>query len=68
MNVVSAVLQGSVSGQLLFLLSTSELFSILENKLIGYADDSTWMAVVVSPGVIVTIAECLIRSLGRVST
>ena len=28
---------------------TSELFSILENKLIGYADDSTLIAVVPSP-------------------
>ena len=33
--------QGSVLGLLLFLLYTSELFSILENMLIGYADDST---------------------------
>ena len=34
-NVVSGVHQGSVLGPLLFLLFTSELFSILENKLIG---------------------------------
>ena len=33
--------QGNVLDQLLFLLYTSELFSILKNKLIGYADDST---------------------------
>ena len=52
---------------LLFLLYTSELFSILENKLIGYDYDSTLMAVVPSPGIRVTEAESLIRGLGRVS-
>ena len=66
-NVVSGVLQGSALGPLLYLLYTSELFSILENKLIGYADDSTLMAVVPSPGVRVAVAESLIRNLGRVS-
>ena len=50
-NVVSGVQQGSVLGQLLFFLYTSELFSILENNLLGYADDSTLMAVVPSTGV-----------------
>ena len=59
--------QGSVLGQLLFLLYTSELFSILENKLIGYAHDSTLMAVVPSPGFRIAVAESLIRDLGRVS-
>ena len=41
-NVVSGVPQGCF-GPLLYLLYTSELFSILENKLICYADDSTLM-------------------------
>ena len=49
-KVVSGVQQGSVLGPLLLVLYTSELFSILENKLIGYADDSTLIAVVPSPG------------------
>ena len=59
--------QGSVLGPLLFLLYTSEFFSILENKLIGYADDSTLIAVVPFPGVRVAEAESLIRNLGRIS-
>ena len=66
-NVVSGMPPGSVLDPLLFLLYTSELFSILENKLIGYADDSILMAVVPSPGVRVAVAESLIRDLGRVS-
>ena len=47
-RVVSGVPHGHVLGPLLFFLYTSVLFSILENKLIGYADDSTLMAVVPS--------------------
>ena len=45
----------------------TELFSILENKLICYADDSTFMTVVPSLGIRVTVAESLICDLGRVS-
>ena len=66
-NVASGVPQGSVLGQLLFLLCTLELFSIWENKLIGYAKDSTLMAVVPSRGVSVAEAKFLIRDRGRVS-
>ena len=56
-NVVSGVQQGSVLGTLLFLLYTSELFSILENKLIGYADNFTLVAVVPSSGVRVAVTS-----------
>ena len=66
-DLVSGVPQGSIFGPLLFLLYTSELFYILENKLIGYADDSTLVAIVISKGVRVTVAESLIRDLGMVS-
>ena len=51
----------------MFLLYTSELFSILENKLIGYADDSTLIAVVPSPGLRVAVAESLCSDLVKVS-
>ena len=39
----------------------------MKNKLIGYAGDSTFMAVVSSPGAKVVGAESLICDLGRVS-
>ena len=42
--------QGSILGPKLFLLYTAELFFLVENKLYGYADNSTLMAVVPSPG------------------
>ena len=45
-NVVSGVPRGSVFGEQLFLIHTEELFSIFENKPYGYADDSTWVAIV----------------------
>ena len=53
-------------GAFLFFLSLRSFFSILENQLIGYADDSTLKAVVPSTGVRGTVAESLIRDL-RVS-
>ena len=67
LNVVSGVPLDSVLGPFLFLLYTSEPFSLLENQLIGYADDFTLMAVVPSPCLRVTVAESQIRDLGRVS-
>ena len=66
-DVVSRMPQGSVLGPLLFLLYTSELYSILENKLICYADEPTLMAVVPSPGIRITVSEPLKRNPIKVS-
>ena len=59
--------QGSVLCPQLFLLYTAELFSIVENKLCGYADGSTLVAVVPSPGERVAVSESMNRDLNRVS-
>ena len=66
-NVVSGVPQGSVLGLQLFLLYTAKLFSIVDNKLYGYTDDSTLVAVVPSPGERVAVSESMKRDLNRVS-
>ena len=50
-NIVSGMLQGSVFGPVVVLLNISQFLSVLENKLIGYTNDSTLMAVVPFLGV-----------------
>ena len=57
-NVVSGVPQGSAFGPQLFFLYTAGLFSIVENKLDGYADDSNLVAVVPSPAETVAVIVC----------
>ena len=64
---LSGVPQGSVLGPQLSLLYTTELFSIVENKLYDYADDSTLMVVVPSPGERVAVSESMNHDLNRVS-
>ena len=44
--IISSVPQRSVLGPLLFILYTSEMFELFENRLFAYADDSTLLAVV----------------------
>ena len=39
--IVSGMPQGSVLGPLLFILFTSEMFDLVEDRLYAYADDST---------------------------
>ena len=65
-NVVSGVPQGSVLGPQLFLLYTAELFSIVENKLYGYADDFTLVAVETSPCERVAVSEFIVIKTGLV--
>ena len=66
-NMVAGVLQGSVLGQQLLLLYTAEFFSVVENKLNGYANDSTLVAVVPLPGERVAVSESMNRDLNMVS-
>ena len=67
-NIMSGVLWGSFLGQFLFHLYTSQRFTILENKLIGYADNSTLIVICcVISGVRATVAKSLYRDLGKFS-
>ena len=47
--IVSGVPRGSVLGLLLFILYTSEIFELVENRLYAYADDFTLLAVARKP-------------------
>ena len=46
---ISGVPQGSVFGHLMFILYTSEMYELVENRLYAYANDSTLLAVVRKP-------------------
>ena len=50
-------------GSHLFLLNSLELFSMLENRLIGYGDDNTLIAVGLSPGT-VFLEQCFSNLFG----
>ena len=65
-GIVSGVPQGSVLGPLLFLLYTGDLPRLLENKLVGYADDSTLMAYVARPADRPAVTASINRDLVRI--
>ena len=48
-DVVSGVPQGSILETLLFILYTTELFHIVENHMVGYADVATICTVIPRP-------------------
>ena len=64
--IISGVPQGSVLCPLLFILYTSEMFELLENRLNAYDDDSTLVAVVRKPADRPAVAASLIRYLARI--
>ena len=53
-------------GSLLFILYTSGMFELIENRLYAYADDSTPLAVVRKPGDRPAVAASLNRALARI--
>ena len=63
---MSGVPQGSILGPLLFILYTSEMFDLVENRLFAYADDSTLLAVIRSPSDRRTVAASVNRDLARI--
>ena len=66
-KIVSGVPQGSVLGPILFILYTSGLFTITENKFVGYADDSTLVAVIPKPSDRPRVEASILRDLHGVS-
>ena len=65
-QIISGVPQGSVLGPLLFILHTSEILELVENRLFAYADDSTLLAVVRKPADRPAVAASLNRDLTRI--
>ena len=65
--IISGVPRGSVFGPLLyFILYTSEMFELVENRLFAFADDSTLLAVVRKPVDRPAVAAFLHRDLAKI--
>ena len=64
--IISGVPQGSVLGPLLFILYSSEIFGLVENRLLEYADDCILLAVVRKPAERSAVAASLNKDLARI--
>ena len=64
--IVSGVPQGSALGPLLFILNTSEMFELVENRLYAYAENSTLLAVVRKQADRPAVAASLNRDLAMI--
>ena len=64
--IISGVPHVSVLGPLLFILYTSEMFELVENRLFAYADYSTLMAVVRKPADRPAVAGYINKDLARI--
>ena len=64
--IISGMPLGSVLGLLLFMIYTSKLFELVENRLFAYEDDSTLLAVVHKPADRPAVAASLNRDLARI--
>ena len=64
--IISGMIQGSMLGSLQFILDTSKMFQLVENRLFAYADDSTILAVVRKPAVRPAVAAFLNRDMARI--
>ena len=61
--LISGVPQGTVFGPLLFILYTSEMFELVENRLFAYADDFTLLAAILKPADRPAVADSLNKDL-----
>ena len=64
--IIAGVPQGGMLGPLPFILYTSEMFELVENRLFDYADDSTLLEVVCKPADRPSVAASLNTDLAKI--
>jgi hypothetical protein len=62
-DVVSGVPQGSVLGPLHFILFTADMYNVVANHLVGYADDATLIAICERPNDRANVSDSLLGDL-----